>query len=66
MPEVGGQGNIPDVSKEVEDLKANTKKDRNDIENVLKKAYDNLEARKQELYIEKLNSELNEKGKTIK
>lgn len=65
MAEVTNNSSIPDVKKEAAELKSNTKKDRNTIENVLKKADDNLKARKQELYFEKLNSELEETGKKI-
>ena len=65
MAEVTKNGSIPDIKKEAAELKSNTKKDRNTIENVLKKADDALKARKQELYFEKLNSELEETGKKI-
>ncbi|MGN1013682.1 MAG: hypothetical protein ACI4ON_07655 [Clostridia bacterium] len=65
MAEVTKNGSIPDIKKEAAELKSNTKKDRNTIENVLKKADDGLKARKQELYFEKLNSELEGTGKKI-
>ena len=67
MPEVTKENVIPDVAKEAAELKSNTKKDRNNIENVLKKADDQMKAKKQELYFEKLNAELGEKdvGKKI-
>ncbi len=61
MPEVTKENVTPDVAKEAAELKSNTKKDRNNIENVLKKADDQMKAKKQELYFEKLNAELKEK-----
>ena len=67
MPEVTKENVTPDIAKEAAELKSNTKKDRNNIENVLKKADDQMKAKKQELYFEKLNAELGEKdvGKKI-
>ena len=67
MPEVTKEKVTPDIAKEAAELKSNTKKDRNNIENVLKKADDQMKAKKQELYFEKLNAELGEKdvGKKI-